>query len=185
MTPLCTLQLANPAHAARHMCDAVAPVCGRCRALTLQHGWTSTSGTMMRCVPYICKHCCRYSATAAGSPAPGAPATPMPSWHILLSPCSSLCQAREAESTPNRCAMPPDPSSIMPRTTVVLDSPKVTLISDIQGAEFPVFAHLADSGLAGRIDIVSTAFGTFMPADQACQCQRRARVTFMLWAQLF
>ena len=33
--------------------------------------------------------------------------------------------------------------------------PQVTLVSDIQGAEFPVFAHLADSGLASRIDTVS------------------------------
>jgi hypothetical protein len=31
-------------------------------------------------------------------------------------------------------------------------------VSDIQGAEFPVFAHLAESGLASRIDTVSTVF---------------------------
>ena len=37
----------------------------------------------------------------------------------------------------------------------------MTLVSDIQGAEFPVFAHLADSGLASRIDTVSTIHGMF------------------------
>jgi hypothetical protein len=36
-------------------------------------------------------------------------------------------------------------------------------VSDIQGAEFPVFAHLADSGLAGRIDNVRIALA--VPAD--------------------
>lgn len=31
---------------------------------------------------------------------------------------------------------------------------QVTLVSDIQGAEFPVFSHLADTTLAKRIDTV-------------------------------
>ena len=39
--------------------------------------------------------------------------------------------------------------------------PQVTLVSDIEGAEFPVFAHLADSGLASRIDTVRTVSGIY------------------------
>ena len=64
---------------------------------------------------------------------------------------------------------------------MVLGPPQVTLVSDIQGAEFPVFAHLADSGLAGRIDTVSAAPGTLAASYQSCHL--KAGREMGLWTQ--